>query len=157
MICGGHVGRAHRKQLEARTLMKEFTDKMKARYRERYPTVNSVHCHCSRHSVGCGCLSESFISKAHTSILMECESQEEFVSLPKHARDEHEWEGGRCDFDPLKVCTCKKCEDKESLECAGKPYHTRIKLSCPFHVLAYEIECNERAACVSKILHPVLK
>ena len=44
MICGGHVGRAHRKQLEARTLMKEFTDKMKARYRERYPTVNSVHC-----------------------------------------------------------------------------------------------------------------
>ena len=35
MICGGHVGRAHRKQLEARAGMKAFTDKMKARYRER--------------------------------------------------------------------------------------------------------------------------
>ena len=57
---------------------------------------------------------------------MECESQEEFVrritALPKHARDEHEWEGGRCDFHPLKVCTRKKCEDKESIECEGKPY-----------------------------------
>ena len=62
MICGGHVGRAHRKQLEARAGIKEFTDKMKARYQERYPTENSVHCHCSRHSVGCGCLTESFIS-----------------------------------------------------------------------------------------------
>ena len=86
---------------------------------------------------------------------MECESQEEFVrritALPKHARDEHEWEGGRCDFHPLKLCTCKKCEDKENIQCAGKPYHTRIKLSCPFHALAYEIECNEGAAQVSKI------
>ena len=55
------------------------------------------------------------------------------------------------------TCTCNKCEDKESLECAGKPYRTCIKLSCPFHALAYEIECDERAAHVSKILHPVLK
>ena len=41
-------------------------------------------------------------SKAHTafsSILMECQAQEECISaLPNHARDEHEWDGGRCDF-----------------------------------------------------------
>ena len=105
MKCGGHVECAHRKQLESRAGMKAFTGKVKARYREQYPTVDSVHCHCSRHSVRCGCLTESFISKAHTnftSILMHCESQEEFVrritALPKQARDEHEWEGGRCDF-----------------------------------------------------------
>ena len=42
---------------------------MKARYRERYPTVDSVRCPCSRHSVGCGCLTERFISKAHTNLL----------------------------------------------------------------------------------------
>ena len=53
----------------------------------------------------CWCLSAAFISTAHTnftSILMEAQSQEEFVkhveALPNHARDEHEWEGGRCDF-----------------------------------------------------------
>ena len=52
---------------------------------------------------------------------MEAQSQEEFVkrleALPKHTRDIHEWEGGKCDFHPLRVCTCKKCSDKEQIEC----------------------------------------
>ena len=141
MVCGGHVGRAHRKQLEARATQKKFTDTMMSKYEKTFPGVKNVTCHCIRHKVGCGCLSESFIAKAHTnftSILMECKSQEEFVrritALPKHARDEHVWEGGRCDFHPL----------------------SRAKLSCPFHSLAYEIECYERVTQVKKIVHPVL-
>ena len=36
---------------------------------------------------------------------MVVKSQEELVrrlkALPKHARDEHEWEGGRCEFHTL--------------------------------------------------------
>ena len=60
---------------------------------------------------------------------MEVQSQEEFVkrleALPKHARDIHEWDGGRCEFHTLWVCTCKKCSDKE---CEGEPYKTRMKL-----------------------------
>ena len=73
---------------------------------------------------------------------MESQSQEEFVkrleALPKHARDIHEWKGGRCDFPPLRVCTCKECGDKEQIECKGKPYKTKIKLHCEFHALFYE-------------------
>ena len=85
----------------------------------------------------------------HCSILMECQSQEEFTrrisALPNHARDEHEWDGGRCDFHPLRVCTCEQCENKDQIKCVGMPYHTKMKLFCPFHALAYEIECKERA------------
>ena len=65
---------------------------------------------------------------------MEAQSQEEFVkrleTLPKHVRDVHEWEGGRCDFHPLCVCTCKGCKDPEQLQCRGEPYKTRLKLVC---------------------------
>ena len=42
--------------------------------------------------------------------------------------DIHEWEGGRCDFYPLRVCTCRKCDDKEQIKCEGKPYKTTMKL-----------------------------
>ena len=78
-------------------------------------------------------------------------------ALPYHARDIHEWEGGRCDFHPLRVCTCKQCEDKENIQCEGKPYKTRMKLDCEFHALLYEIECTERATQASKLVHPILK
>ena len=48
-------------------------------------------------------------------------------------------------------------EDKKNITCEGKPYHTRMKLSCPFHSLAYEIECNKTAKQVKKLVHPILK
>ena len=122
-------------------------------------------CHCPvYHKAGCGCLSKSFIGKAHTdftSILMECQSQEEFArrltALPKHARNEHEWDGGKCDFHPQRVCTCKECDNKGEIKCTGKPYQTKNKLTCPFHTLAYEIECHERAPQAPKLVHPILK
>ena len=80
-------------------------------------------CHCTaNHSVGCGCLSPEFIAKAHTnftSILRDVESQEELVtrleSLARHAWDEHEWDGGRCDFHPLFLCSCVMCKDNQLL------------------------------------------
>ena len=107
-------------------------------------------------------------------------SQEEFVrrltALPKHARDVHEWEGGRCDYHPLRVCTCNKCPTEEikcegkllqvctcnkcpikEIKCEGKPYQTRLKLDCEFHALLYEIECMGRASQASRLVHPVLK
>ena len=78
-------------------------------------------------------------------------------ALPKHARDVHEWERERCDFHPLRVCMCLKCEDKENIKCTGKPYKTRLRLDCEFRALLYEIECTERAAQASKLVHPILK
>ena len=60
MICGGHAGKAHKKQLEKLAKMKSFTDKFKQIHRERFPQVDSVVCHCEkRHKSGCGCLSEA--------------------------------------------------------------------------------------------------
>jgi hypothetical protein len=165
MICGGHAGRAHKKILEVRQKIKKCSKQMLAKYGANYPALCQLSCKCKgNHSTTCGCLSAAFISKAHTnftSILMEAQSQEEFVqhveALAKHARDVHEWEGGRCDFHPLRVCTCQKCEDKENIKCTGKPYKTRLRLDCEFHALLYEIECTERAAQASKLVHPILK
>ena len=67
VICGGHAGKAHKKQLEKLAKMKSFTDKFKKKHHERFPQVDSVVCHCEkRHKPGCGCLSEAFIEKARS-------------------------------------------------------------------------------------------
>ena len=169
MICGGHAGRAHRKILELRQKIKKAPQRILNRYKSSYPQLGKLTCKCMRvgkgnHSASCGCLTVSFISRAHTnftSILMAAQSEEEFVkrleALPKHARDVHEWEGGRCEFHPLRVCTCKKCADSEEIKCIGKAYKTRVKLDCEFHALLYEIECMERAKLASQLVHPILK
>ena len=149
MTCGGHARRAHRKQLEVHAKQKVFSKALIARYEKQFPEVRTVTCHCTgNHKAGCGCLSTDFIGKAHTnfsSILVECQSQEEFARRLT-ALHEHEWEGGRCDFHPQRVCTCKECDNKEQIMCEGKPYKTKMKLSCPFYALAYQIECHKRAA-----------
>ena len=113
MICGGHAGRAHKKQLEKLSKKKSFTEDFKKKYRETFPQVDEVVCHCQRHKPGCGCLSEKFIEKARNNfslILSMSESAEEFAvkikALPRHARDEHEWDGGKCDFHLPRVCSC---------------------------------------------------
>ena len=166
MICGGHAGRAHKKQLENLSKMKSFSNDFKSAHSKMFPQVNDVVCHCSssRHSVGCGCLSDAFIERARNNfsfILSDSQSSEEFAtrlrSLPRHARDQHTWDGGQCGFHPLKVCSCGKCEDRENYECEGKDYHTKHIVSCPLHSLAYEIECNRRVDMADVLVHPVLK
>ena len=62
----------------------------------------------------------------------------------------------RCDFHPLTVCNCEKCEDKGDHECEGENYHTREVLTCPFHLLAYRIECHERIKMANQLVHSVL-
>ena len=71
-----------------------------------------------------------------------------------HARDIHEFPGGQCGFHALKTCTCGKCG--EEVLCQGEDYHTKNPLKCPFHSLAYEIECDSRAAQSSEIIHKEL-
>ena len=63
MICGGHAGRAHKKQLEKLSKVKQYSTLIK-KYSELFSSVGSVICHCSRHSSGCGCLTEKFIERA---------------------------------------------------------------------------------------------
>ena len=54
-------------------------------------------------------------------------------------------------------CARAKSAGTRNKECEGKPYKTRMKLDCDFHALLYEIECTERAAQASKLVHPILK
>ena len=55
------------------------------------------------------------------------------------------------------MCSCNQCEDKEQFDCEGKDYHTKHKLSCPFHSLAYEIDCDWRASMSQVLVHTILK
>ena len=152
MICGGHASRAHKKQLERLQKIKSLTVDIIRKYKDTFSSVGNVVCHCLRHKQGCGCFSKAFIKKARnyfSLILSMSESAEEFATrikgLARHARDEHDWGFGRCDFHQDRVCSCGECEDGEDLKCEGTDYHTRHALTCPFHSLAYEIECHERA------------
>ena len=99
------------------------------KYKDDFPFIceeEYQQCKCVvYHSSGCGCLTDTFISKAHTnftSILIEAQSQEEFVrrvkALPRHAVDDH----SQCDYHPLVVCSCGACENKDQIVCQGKPY-----------------------------------
>ena len=107
-----------------------------------------------------GGLSNTFIAKAHTnftSILIEAQSQKEYVKrvkvLPRHAVDNH----SQCDYHSLVVCSCGACKNKEAIECKGKAYKSRFQLDCKFHALLYETECNERTNQAEELIHPVLK
>lgn len=78
-----------------------------------------------------------------------------------HSKDIHQWEGGSCSFHPLTKCSCNECEMNaegfpEELKCEGVPYHSVHVLKCPFHALAYEIECTERAKEAEKVIDPGL-
>lgn len=73
-----------------------------------------------------------------------------------HARDIHSWEGdGKCDFHTDISCSCGNCDDDEIL-CDGQEYHTKVPLTCPFHALAFEIECDNRASQAEQIIHQEL-
>ena len=52
-----------------------------------------------------------FIEKACNNSSFVLSAAEEFATrlktLPRYARDQHEWDGGQCDFHPLRVCSVK--------------------------------------------------
>ena len=175
MICGGHAGKAHLKVLEKYSKMKAAPAGFIKLHKSKFPQIAETSCHCvEKHRVGCGCLTDAFIMRARNNfsyILKTAKSAEEFTKrlrvLPRHVRDVHEWEkviteGAEptrecCDFHALKVCSCGKCAGKEKFECEGKDYTTWYKLTCPFHSLIYEIECDFRASMADSLVHPLLK
>ena len=55
----------------------------------------------------------------------------------------------------VKRCTCGTCEE-DKVVCEGREYATKNPLSCPLLALAYEIECNIRAARSHDVIHPEL-
>ena len=155
---------------------KDFPDMAKVRCHCR--NNHSPHCGClipkflvqARKNFNC-CLKQAGKCAASFAVGM--------LTLGKyHARDIHQWESK-----PYKICTCGKCEDeitcegkllpsecgfhperkctcgecgKNETKCDGEPYHSKHPLTCPFHALAYEIECTTRALQAHKLVHPEL-
>ena len=166
MKCGGHVGRAHAKALKDLKPKKEFDTGYIAKHKEEFPDVEKVVCCCKgkRHSAKCGCLSDAFIESARRNLfcaITQCGNNattfdERMRDLGRyHARGIHKWDGGQCDFHPLLVCSCGKCE-KDDMKCPGKEDQSAHVLTCPLHALAYEIECNHRADHAREIIDPEL-
>ena len=55
----------------------------------------------------------------------------------------------------MTLCSCRQC-DEGNLKCEGRAYRTQNVLSCPYHSLAYQVECEKRAKQASEVIHPVL-
>ena len=153
--CGNHVAKNHAVKLEKLRKEKKMTRK----------DGSVVECYCKgkKHAPNCGCINEKFIRKAKSSFQMCLTNagkdpnafSERLLNLAlHHYRDVHEWDGGHCDFHTLAVCSCGSCEDKYNFICQGKPYKTGHVLDCPFHSLAYELECQEKAALAHVLIHP---
>ena len=60
------ASRAHKKQLKKLQKIKSFTVDLIRKYKDTFPSVGDVVCHCSRHKQGCGCFSKTFIERLET-------------------------------------------------------------------------------------------
>lgn len=57
-------------------------------------------------------------------------------------------------FHDKTICSCGECKDDEDHTCEGKAYITKNIIKCPFHKLAYQIECERRAEDAEAVIHP---
>ena len=162
MLCSGHVAR---NQLDAFSKKKTFTKQFINRNVKNFPNMASVTCHCAgSHSKGCGCFSQAFITQVRVNFFCVLSQSGKDPRLFEtrlkllgkyHARNIHSWSNGKCDFHSLKLCTCGECEE-DDVQCEGEEYRTKHTLTCPFHALAYEIKCFNRAEEADSIIHPEL-
>lgn len=168
MLCTGHACKNHEKRLKKLLNLKKFKTYQSAQCSKNdYPNALNVTCCCTnkKHSEGCGCMTEKFVQMARSNFfraLVESGTDPEAFATrvrilgDHHSRNEHELEEGYCDFHPLTVCSCGKCKDNIDFKCKGVSYKTKYALTCPFHQLAYKIECDKRALQANRLVHPVL-
>ncbi|EDO39153.1 predicted protein [Nematostella vectensis] len=88
----------------------------------------------------------------------QCSTPEEYARRMRalsahHCIDEHEWGGEKCGFHYERKCSCSNC-DEDDIRCEGVPYSTSVRLECPFHHMAYRIECELRAQDAASVIHP---
>lgn len=120
-VCGGHVGRAHTNNLKEAAKKKEFSADIKNKYNDKFPSIETVKCKCSRHKSGCGCLSDSFIKgpAAITSLAFFSKAK-----LQKHMSATSEicqptiagmFLSGIAGHVMFTTCSCKKCGEDDDL------------------------------------------
>lgn len=133
-------------------------------HQELFPAVTTAKCKCDRHKSGCGFLGDNILTNAivdHFCCLQQCNKAEKYArrmrALGKyHCRDIHEWgDGETSGFHPNVVCSCGNCDEDNDLQCSGKPYKTKNALTCEYHQLAYQIECERRASDAANVIHSV--
>ena len=110
-----------------------------SKYKDEFPEVLTVKCKCiNQHKAGCGCFSDPFIAGARMKLFKGLDDAGKDPNALKahNVFDEHEWNCGHCDFHSMRECSCGECADG-NLNSNGKEYKTRLKLSCPYHTLAY--------------------
>lgn len=166
MLCGGHFSRAHFKMLKKLKARKHFSDDEIKKHKNMFPGVENAKCHCKKHKIGCGCITDPFISMSRRYVFQAmvdagtnpADLESRLQMLPHHACNEHEWKGGKdgnedfkCDFHPLLLCSCGKCGAGE-VHCKPKRYTTFHRLTCPYHKLAYEIECHYRSTQAKTVI-----
>ena len=160
------MGRSHAHALKELKARKEFDAGYISRHKRDFPEVETVLCNCKgkRHSVKCGCFSDAFIESARRNLfcaISQCGNdarafEQRMRNLGRyHARGIHTWDGGECDFYPVLVCSCGKCE-KDDLQCQGQAYQSTHVLTYSLHALAYDIECSHRADSATEIIDPEL-
>lgn len=170
MLCGGHFSRAHYKKLKKVQGQKQFSADDIKNHKKLFPGVENAKCPCIKHKPGsCGCITDGFISNSRRRVFKAMVDagtspaalESRLKMLPHHARDEHEWteidkdgkeERISCNFHDMLVCSCGKCDPKE-VRCKRKKYTTFHKLTCPYHALAYEIECHYRSTQAKQVIH----
>ena len=162
MLCAGHCNRAQQKRLKSFAKSKMCSATFIKDYIKQYPMVETVKCHCTKHSKKCGCMSSGFLHQAKmnlTQCLYNAGSNEkvfaESVSIlgRLHCKDIH----SDCTFHEHFVCSCGKCSETKDFKCTSKPYKSHFILTCPYHQLMYEIDCLEQiVAKSSSLIHPTL-
>ena len=146
MLCGGHSTRAHNKQMGELAKQKCFSATIQDRYREKFPEVDTVKCHCpKRHHKKCGCMSKAFIKGARTNfyycLLQAGTDPQELASRLRilgryHARDIHSWDeegGGQCGFHQLRYCTCGNCDEDGNCMCGNCDEDNEAHCKCPVY------------------------
>ena len=111
----------------------------------------------------CGCITDAFCSESRKKLfraVMHADANPDKLKsririLPHHTRDEHKWKDGKCDFHELRLCSCRLC-GLWNIRCEGRSYKTANVLTCPYHSLAYEIECEFKARQAENVIHPEL-
>ena len=164
MLCGGHSANSHYNRLKSIQAKKTFSKDEIKKHDQEYPQMESLSCHCtSKHKVGCGCMTDSCFFSARAKYIGALNDAgtdpQRFIArlkmLGHHAQNEHEWEGGECDFHCMYLCSCGKCE-RSAVSCEGKRYATTNALTCPFHSLAYEIELGVWTKQADNLIHSQL-
>ena len=86
MLCRGHEGRSHLKQLRKLQTMKTFSSKVLENHRKHLRDIKDEKCKwckCEkRHAKGCGCFTDTFIMNSRnllSHIISTSDSEEEFA------------------------------------------------------------------------------